>query len=85
MPYIDEKRRQNIRDGDPPRTAGELNFAITNLCEGYREQDGDFYSTFNEIMGALECAKHEFYCRVVMKYEKAKRKDNGDVYAPVTP
>jgi hypothetical protein len=85
MPYVTQKIRDNLVDGDPPRTAGELNFAITELCEHYRAENGDFYTTFNEIIGVLECAKLEYYRRVVAKYEKVKCNENGDVYAKVTP
>jgi len=41
---------------------------------------GPSYQTINDIIGALEGAKMEFYRRVVVPYEDKKIKDNGDVY-----
>ena len=38
------------------------------------------YSLINEVTGALENAKLEFYRRVVVPYEDMKIKINGDVY-----
>ena len=38
------------------------------------------YSTFNDIIGALECAKIEFYDRIVRGYEDKAIKRNGDIY-----
>ena len=41
---------------------------------------GNSYATINDIIGALEGAKMEFYRRVVAPYEDEKIKENGDVY-----
>ena len=41
---------------------------------------GKCYATMNEIVGALECAKHEFQRRVMNNYEDLKCKENGDVF-----
>lgn len=38
------------------------------------------YQMINDVMGALESAKLEFYRRIAVPYEETKRKDNGDVY-----
>ena len=38
------------------------------------------YQTMNDIIGALEGAKLEFYRRVVVPYENDKIEQNGDVY-----
>lgn len=38
------------------------------------------YSTFNDIIGALEAAKIEFYDRIVRPYEDKAIKRNGDIY-----
>ncbi len=63
-----------------PETAGHLNYLITNLCQNYLHIKGLSYTTINEIVGALTCAKDEFYRRVAVPYEDKKIKENGDVY-----
>jgi hypothetical protein len=41
---------------------------------------GKNYQTVNDIVGALEGAKMEFYRRAAAPYEDLKIKENGDVY-----
>lgn len=82
MPYIDKERRTELdMAADVPETPGELNYAITTLCLDYLEGGDKDYAALNEIVGALECAKLEFYRRAVSPYEDQKKSDNGDVYA----
>lgn len=78
MPYI--KRAEKDRAGRCPETAGELNYAITRLVRDYFRGSSRNYQTINNILGALEAAKAEFYRRVVVPYEDAKIQENGDVY-----
>ena len=84
MPYIRSERRAIIvrEDGclDPSKieTEGELNFAITYLMNQYAKMDS--YAVFNEVIGAIECAKLEFARRRINGYEDKKIKENGDVY-----
>jgi len=59
---------------------GELNYAITTLIKNYQEYKGLRYQTINDIVGALEGAKCEYYRRVAIPYENEKIKSNGDVY-----
>jgi hypothetical protein len=86
MPYIDKGRRLLLQPstevgGDKEVTsAGELNYMITMLCLDYLKQTGYSYSTLNSIVGALECAKQEFYRRAAVPYEDIKMRQNGDVY-----
>lgn len=85
MPYIDQKNRIPL---DPTQhvmmksvTAGELNFQITRLADEYvKVHGGSSYATLNEVIGVLECAKLEFYRRIVSCYEDGKLARNGDVY-----
>ena len=79
MPYIKEQYKELLVD-DSPKNSGELNYKITGLCIEYLEMKNKCYNTINEIMGALESAKLEFYRRVAVPYEELKRKENGDVY-----
>lgn len=82
MPYITEADRKKVEyyDRKYPETAGELNYCISVLCSDYLKRHKLSYSTINEIMGVLECAKAEFYRRVATPYENKKLEDNGDVY-----
>ena len=92
MPYIDQARRRDLAidprmEGDEPdpyepTNPGELNFCITQLLLGYTTLKGAKYQTFNDILGALEGAKLEFYRRIVVNYEQVKCAENGDVYTP---
>jgi len=77
VPYIDKKRREIIYK---PETAGELNFMITELLISYIGTNGLNYTTINDIVGACEGAKMEFYRRVAIPYENNKIVQNGDVY-----
>ncbi len=87
MPYIQKPIRDMMvtaRIHDPD-VAGELNFAITKLLVQYwqdacRTTVGGSYQAINDILGALEGAKLEFYRRVAVPYEERKIKENGDVY-----
>lgn len=64
----------------PARTPGELNFQITCLFKKYIQRKGLNYDTINDIVGATEGAKLEFYSRVARPYEDTKIQQNGDVY-----
>lgn len=85
MPYIDNStgRRDEIdlsriNQGEP-FLVGELNYAITKLCTRFI-LDSHSYAYYNMVIGALECAKLEFYRRLVAVYEDKKMEENGDVY-----
>lgn len=80
MPYIEQTRKANIDALDKPLTAGELNYLITSMCINYLFTKGKSYQTINDIVGALEGCKLEFYRRVAAPYEDLKIKENGDVY-----
>lgn len=81
MPYISAESRYNLEENaEAPTSAGELNYCITKMCDAYAVNQHN-YSKFNEIIGVLECAKLEFYRRLVAPYEDIKREDNGDVYS----
>jgi hypothetical protein len=81
MPYIEKKRREDIEKTGHPYSAGELNYLITKACTNYMKNFISIsYPEINSIIGALECAKQEFYRRVVVPYEEIKKEVNGDVY-----
>lgn len=89
MPYITKDRRSQLARPhlDHPQTPGELNYVLTMVCLGYldswldhNDTDTLKYTQLNDIVGALEGAKMEFYRRIVAPFEEAKREKNGDVY-----
>lgn len=80
MPYLNKKDRFKLPKMAKIDTAGKLNYMITLLCNKYLKDNGKNYQQINNILGAIECAKFEFYRRVVSKYEDEKKYLNGDVY-----
>jgi len=80
MPYITEEARQSPHMLQyEPDTAGELNFLITTFIRDYYNRSPS-YQSVNDVVGALEGAKLEFYRRIAAPYEDIKIKENGDVY-----
>lgn len=89
MPYIKSKRRCELDpysyDGGnapTPQTCGELNYLFTEVIKRYLVIKQMNYQTINDIMGALEGCKMEFYARIARPYEETKIQENGDVYLP---
>lgn len=86
MPYIPNERRkalwsESIVDYDNNiHSAGELNYSLATQLNMYLKHHGEKYSTYNDIIGALECLKLEVYRRLAAKYEDKKIKENGDVF-----
>lgn len=91
MPYIDKNRRSELSKklkeidnfemiGLLCETQGDLNYMITKICHGYLNKFGMIkYSRINDIIGAIEAAKLEFYRREASPYEDKKIFENGDV------
>lgn len=82
MPYIENDRREALtpKSTKTPIFAGELNFQITKLIKDYVKLNSMCYQTINDVVGALEGAKLEFYRRQAVPYEQLKISENGDVY-----
>ena len=81
MPYIATKRKElTPHTKETLRSSGELNFALTKICIEYFEMNGGRYQQINDIVGALECCKLEWYRRKAAPYEDIKIEENGDVY-----
>jgi len=93
MPYITNTARKNLAnlcinsEGELQiETEGELNYLITKICVKYLYKNNMImnkinYKRLNDIIGVLECAKLEFYRRMVSPYEDTKCKENGDVFS----
>lgn len=83
MPYINKNAREkfdNDFSGDQADNAGELNYMFTTLILEYIKKHGLNYQRINDVIGALEGAKLEFYRRTATPYEEEKIEENGDVY-----
>jgi hypothetical protein len=89
MPYIEKKRREQFKQDEITAfvdgttdifTVGDINYIITNVVNQYVKLKGLSYSSINDVIGILECAKMEFYRRVAVPYEEKKKELNGDVY-----
>lgn len=70
---------------DAPRNVGELNYAITQFCVAWVENNGLSYQSINDVLGVLDGVAKEFYLRVAVPYETKKIFENGDVYASLVP
>jgi hypothetical protein len=81
MPYVDKVTREVLQSkakfADHP---GQLNYLFTQQIIAYVKENGLSYQTINDVVGALEGCKLEFYRRVAVPYEETKIKENGDVY-----
>jgi hypothetical protein len=85
MPYIKQPDRSRLDPAIdalakliiPEQRAGEINYSINQLLLKL-EGEGK-YRDFNELLGALEAAKLEFYRRRVAPYEDKKIAENGDL------
>jgi hypothetical protein len=87
MPYIKQFQRDNLEtysyqggDPDAAKDPGELNYLLTQACLNYMQHKATSYQYYNDVVGALEACKLEFYRRAVAPYEEEKIKANGDVY-----
>ena len=85
MPYIKRSRRVDfeaaladleLRQIESP---GELNYLVSMLCKMYGKLKDFNYQAINDIIGALECAKHEYIRRNVDGYEDCAIRRNGDL------
>jgi len=87
MPYIKKADREQIApvldallaEINCVTPAGELNYIITRIMHKAHNATINGYARYNEIIGALECAKLELYRRKIVPYENKKIKENGDV------
>ncbi len=84
MPYIKKEDRHQFADDLESlsmniESPGELNYVISMLCKKYIEYKKVSYSTYNEVVGVLECAKLEVYRHQVAPYEELKISENGEI------
>ena len=85
MPYILKSEREKldkhidklVEKMDLSQRAGQLNYVINKLMLKLIGEGK--YADINELIGAVECAKLEFYRRKAAPYEDEKKKKNGDL------
>ncbi len=82
MPYLTKEKKMlvNYADQKIATCAGELNYCLSMACYRYLIGKGENYQTYNDIVGALENCKQEFYRRFISGYEDIKIQENGDVF-----
>jgi hypothetical protein len=85
MPYIKPFMRDTLTPTSDARATdpGELNYQFTRLALDYFGRVSELrggYQAINDVLGALEGAKLEFYRRIAAPYEDSKIVANGDVY-----
>lgn len=87
MPYVKKEVQEKfnqvfwkLREAGKLQNPGELNYLFTMITNHYLAAKGLSYQSINDVVGALEGAKQEFYRRVAVDYEEEKLKENGDVY-----
>jgi hypothetical protein len=87
MPYIEQADRKPYTDvlDQLPRitSVGDLNFVLTTIYLRYFNGVGG-YGRINDVIGAIESSKLEFYRRVAVPFENEKIIVNGDVYGELT-
>ncbi len=82
MPYVTSEKRDYLKVSlkHAAQKPGELNYQITQVLLAYLRENQLNYTAINDILGALEGAKLEFYRRVAVHYEEDKRHENGEIY-----
>lgn len=85
MPYINKDSREwyasilgEVRK-TTPQNCGELNYLLSSIAKIYWEKSYESYQSINDVIGALEGAKLEFYRRIASDFEDVKLKTNGDI------
>jgi hypothetical protein len=86
MPYISKDQRARfdelvdkfVAEIRNDLSSGDLNYLLSSLVWKLF-QNNKSYSSINQIIGALECVKFEFYRRQAAPYEDIKLEANGDL------
>jgi hypothetical protein len=84
MPYIAKEERIKFEKpvqelSESIENDGDLNYCISLLMHKILEKRGVKYQNMNNIMGAIDCAKMEFYRTVASPYEDKRKSENGNV------
>lgn len=93
MPYIKKEDRKDYDDvigelvdrllGKGPKESGmavpgDVNYVVSSIIWKLFDAKTS-YTNGNNLIGALECVKQEFYRRKLTPYENEKIIENGDI------
>lgn len=83
MPYIKENDRDFFNPSldeivDSIQNPGDVCYCVYYMLKKVFEKDKKF-KTISSLIGEIECAKMEFYRRIVVPYEDKKIIENGDI------
>jgi len=86
MPYIEQSKREKFNQHIDALAAelsfynrpGEFNYVVSRLLWKIWHKEHS-YTLGNNMIGALECIKAEFYRRFLAPYEDTKIEENGDI------
>ena len=94
MPYIKQEIRKELdkeidnliaiifelgaSSVEPFKRDSAINYIITRIISAFYNKSS--YEIMQRGIGVLECAKQEFYRRVMIPHEEQKKEENGDVY-----
>lgn len=79
MPYITDEQRIELGTGVSPETKGELTYLLYLTLVEWLQNGEKNFARHADAIGAIECAKLEFYRRHLAPYEDLKIQENGDV------
>ncbi len=93
MPYIPAQDRATydpligqladlLARQQPDRRKGHANYVLTQILRrawGVDRPENESYSSYADVVGTLECAKHEPYRRWIAAYEDTAIARHGDL------
>jgi hypothetical protein len=84
MPYIQQYRRLDMEKHllelyKKIDTKGDLCYAVYWLMKSFAEYQGISFDKASNALSAADCARFEFYRRVLAPYEDQKIQENGDI------
>ncbi len=88
MPYVALEAREEINTALKPlltliakgAPCGWINYAICRMSREYVLRHGQSYDNISAIVGCVSDASNEVRRRMLVPYEEAKRRLNGDVF-----
>lgn len=84
MPYIKPARKEVLEPlvkhlAKNCHDAGDVTYVFYTFAKAVISTMGKNYKNLSGLIGCMDCAKTEFYRRIVAPYEDQKIEENGDV------
>ena len=79
MPYIPEKRREELLEGHLPTVPGDLAYIISQVVKDFLGPNPR-YEDYARAIGALELTKLEIVRRLINPHEDDAMDRNGDCF-----